>query len=197
MSRIAPQYILGLLHPAFISRGQFGKQPLQVTYLRRARGLAATVERGEVPSLRPTDPSLPPPGSLPQYLMPTSVETLWQWAASYDLSQGVSCDVEAAGDHIRAVGFCGIRDLVPLVVPFRRQGGAAWWRTKEELLGAVEFVDTILGDRAVPKVFHFGQSYDIPKQLHKAGWRVEGYQMDTAFLCHLAYPEVPKGLQVL
>ena len=197
MVRLGPHYVLGILHPAFISRGQFGKGPLQVHYLRRARRLATLCSDPEIvpPELVPMDPSSPPAGSLPRFLAPRTMADLDEWARG-DLRQGVTVDVEAAGDHIRAVGFARISDLVPLVVPFRRQGGGTWWKTREDLLGAVAFVDRILGDPAVGKVFHFGQSYDLPRQLERAGFVVRGYGMDTAFLAHLAYPETPKGLQV-
>lgn len=211
-------YCIGLLHPAFVSRGMWRHSPAQVEYLRRAAALAGAIEelgpegaleqalaaglaaggpRRNVAQEHRTPPlfdvSSPPPGACSR---PATLDEMDEWLAG-PVREGVAVDVEAAGPHIRAVGFIRLADLRSVQVHFRRKGGGLYWKDTRQLAQAVEFVDRMLGDPTIPKVLHAGMGYDLPQQLERVGWRVKGYAMDTMLAAHVAGPECPKGLQWL
>lgn len=183
----APYYILSVLHPANILRGQFGKEPAQIHYLRHYRGLLVDLEAGREPSL--IDVSEPPPGAT---LFPTRSD-LEEWRLG-PLAEGVTVDVEAAGPHLICVGLCRVADERSVCLRFRSQGGAVYWPTFDELCWAIEWLGEVLANPEIPLVFHNG-SYDILEVLEAYGWKVVNYAFDTMLGQHVVFPEMPKALQ--
>ena len=175
-------YILGLLHPAFIMRGAWEQEPVQVLYLQRAKQI---MDRGSWDIL---DPTTPISGAL---LDPTEAE-MDEWIMGLD-NQGVAVDIETAGRHIIMVGMCRLKDYRPIVFHFMRQGGVPA-HPKRTAYRVRAVVQTILSNHAIPKVFHNGQAFDIPI-LERNGFKVEGYKFDTMLAQHIAYAELPKGLE--
>ena len=175
-------YIIPVLHPAGIMRGNWASEPFQILCLKRARTIA---ERGSWPT---DDPRSPPPGAL---LQPTLKE-VEDWIAGVG-PQGVSVDIETAGRHIVMVGMCRVADLVPICIHFLTQGGQPYWAPQPWAL-VEHALASILADPNVPKVFHNGQSFDVPI-LEANGFKVEGYLWDTLLMQHIAYAEMEKGLE--
>jgi hypothetical protein len=177
-------YVTGILHPAYIIRGAWKHEPAMVALIRMAVDLA----KG---GFDPLDTSQPPPGA---NLCP-SLTDLYEWEPGID-DRGVAVDIETAGDHLVAVGFCRLSDYRSVVVRFRRKGGGVWDIDPATRYARVEWVDRILGDPTIPLVFHNGQAFDVPYLLD-LGFRVEGYNADTLIMSAVAYPEMPKGLEYL
>jgi hypothetical protein len=177
-------HVVPILHPAYIIRGNWKHDPAQAAILRMAKELA----RG---NFEPLDINKPPPGSNLDP-SPTYLEG-WLKGVTRD---GVSCDVEAAGPHLVCIGFCRLSDFTTVVVRFRRKGGAPWDPDWDTLRAKVIWVDRILGDPNIPKVFQNGQAFDIPL-LEEIGFTVRGYNADTLVMAKTAYPEMPGGLEYL
>lgn len=178
-------WAVGLLHPAFILRGQWSQEPAQVLYLKRAKEIAAH-------GWTPVDLSRPPRGAITEPVL----GDLHTWEETSDLRPGgIAVDIETAGRRIRGVGLCGVSSLLALWVPFCHAGGAHYW-TGGEWTDVERWLGGILGDPTIPKYFHNGLGFDIPILRHN-GFRVEGYAGDTMLAHHIAYPEIPKGLKYL
>jgi len=179
-------------HPGAIVRGVWSKEPCQETYLRRLWKMV----NGETPR-PPINTNQPPRDST---LFPTISDlrefSQIQRKEDYD---GVSVDIENAGRHIICVGLCLVdlrsgRIGPTVCVRFRRRGGKLYWRTRRELLQAVEWLYEILDDSNLSKIFHNGVVYDVPI-LKSLGFSVRGRLIDTMNLAHACYPELSKGLQ--
>jgi hypothetical protein len=175
-------YMVPILHPMHIQRGQWNQAPVQEIYLKRVKRI---IDGEEWPIL---DPKKPPPNTI---LHPT-LEDLKQWESMID-SQGITVDVEAAGRHITIVGLCRIADLVPIVVRFRKKGGGLYW-SSDQLPSVVEWLDQVFQNQSYPKVMHNGQAYDLP-QLERTGFRMERYEWDTMLAQYILFPELPKDLE--
>ena len=175
-------WVVPILHPAFILRGNFAEEPAQVLYLKRAKEID---EKG----WELFDSSTPPKGAV---LKPT-VQDLVAWERGVG-PRGVTVDIECARRRLRCVGLCRIDDLVPLVVPLLGQGGAHLW-SPEDYGSVVRWLQRFLAG-PVPKWFHNGLSFDIPILRH-SGYDVGGYAGDTLLAHHIAYPEMPKRLAYL
>jgi hypothetical protein len=157
----------------------------------RVRETLADLDAGRPPRYW-VDTVLPPVGTSWE---PT-LEDLDQWYATEDLAPGVAIDIECAGEHLRGIGFCPLSSLRPLWVPFRKQGGLPYWETYEQLYQAVEWVQRLLADPLVTKVWHNGLAFDI-SYLEGVGFEVVGPHADTILLAHTHQPEMPKSLQWL
>jgi len=175
----------GLLHPARILRNGFAHDPAQLVYLERALALHDDLLAGRPVEVR--DPTQPPPGAI---LQPT-MKDLHEWARG-PLRAGVVVDVEDIG-VLLGVGLTRVADLVHLWVPIRR-GAELYWPA-DRLPTVVAWLDAILSDPTIGKWFHNVMA-DVP-WLRKWGFRVEGVAGDTMMMHHVAWPELPKGLQVL
>jgi hypothetical protein len=180
--------IMGVLHPARILRGGYSLEPAQVAYLEHAWEVLAQVEQGQPPTL--VDTTLPAPNAITS----PGLSDLIRWSQG-PLSEGISVDLECAGEHLRGVGFCRLADLTPLWVPFRRQGGGQYWPNRDQLLRAVEWMDGVLGSPDYTKWFH-NCVFDVP-YLRRLGFQVSNPIDDTMLLAHVYQPEMRKGLQWL
>lgn len=176
---------IGILHPAHILRGKWGLEPAQVMYLKRVK----QVLDGTHPPI--LDPNVTPAN----FLTAPTLRDLDIWAAGGNLKLGVTCDIEAAGDLLVAIGFCRLSDLACVCVPFRRAGGAPYWERPEDAVMAARWCAVILESLDVPLIFHNG-SYDVT-ELRKYGFVVRGWVDDTMVMVHTAYPEFPKRLGFL
>jgi hypothetical protein len=220
-------HAIGILHPAHIIRGAWAEEPSQVLFLKLAKHLAdGGKPPPEDPEHPPPGTLLFP--SLTETFnwaaglweeCPTCRATGHEPTDSYynaragltvvtdgcstchgygHVSQGFSCDIEAAGPHITIVGMCRLRDLVPIVVRFRKKGGDPYHETYHDLEETVRLLYDLLADPRLPKVFHNGQAYDVPV-LEGYGFTVRGYYdgggFDTMLGMRICYPEMPKDLE--
>lgn len=178
-------YICPIMHPAAIIRGRYADEPAQVVYLERAGMLAS----GE---WVPEDVSSPPSEGV---LSPT-LPDLTTFGQARGLTEGVTCDIETAGDYLVCIGFARMVDEASICVPFLRQGGFRYWPTWEDHVSAVAWTFKILSDPEIPKVFQNGQAFDIPR-LVALGFVVENYAFDTLIAQRYAYPEMAADLAFL
>lgn len=172
--------VIGTIHPARILRGGWSHDPFALAAVKRFAQLLKD-------ELEPIDVERPAPG----LIVAKSLDDLHQWQAGITDS-GVSMDIECAGHHLRGIGFCRVHDLVPIWVPIRHQGGSlAWGHTM--MLAIVKWLDDLLGDASIPKITHNGLfDWCLLMQL---GFRCAGWQYDTMYAAHVAWPEIPKALQ--
>lgn len=198
-------YAMGLVHPAAILQGLWGYDPYQTMHLKRVK----EVLDGATPYI--PDWSLPPPKS---NLWPTLSE-LQEWETRIG-PNGVTIDVEAAGNVLTHVGLRANDSLEGVQVGFRTMGGELWLHCPvcggpsegnprsvgcEHRLDAfrdvVWWLAKLLASPSIPKTFQNGQAYDIPEQLENVGFIVRGYCWDTLLMIHLRLPEAPKALEQL
>lgn len=181
-------WILPLTHPAAIVRGQWAREPLQEAALRRLYGW---VKAGEDPPDQPALRHEPPPGAI---LFPSigQLESM-----TYEGWDGVSLDLETAGDHIIC---CGVTPLMwdgtlgtALCWRVLKRGGRQWWH-RDELARAARWFAGVLEDPRLAKVFWNGVTFDVPV-LERNGFEVRGRLVDGMVMMHTVYAEMPKGLQ--
>lgn len=183
-------WVVPLLHPSAISRGRWNDEPAQLTYVERWLPVAL----GRT-AWQHDDITRPPPGSR---LFP-SLEQLRSFAALRETltDPHLSVDTEEAGIYLICVGFTWL-DLASgsvgpsLNLPLRLRGGRQAQRP-EALAPVVHWLDSLLGDPTLPKVFH-NATHDVV-ELERLGFEVAGPLWDTMVLAHLCYPELRKGLQ--
>ncbi len=179
-------YVITIVHPAAILRGNWAADPFQPIYLKRAKEIAD----GHTPTI--LDPTQPPPHAL---LDPDPME-IRDWYRAIQPGDSVAVDIEAAGHHITCIGMCRLHDLVAIVFRFRNRGGSPELAGIEE---RIRICDLVLSRPDIKLIFQNGQAYDIP-QLEASGFVVEGYfdggfdSMLAAFCC---YPDAPKTLEFL
>lgn len=176
-------YVVQILHPAYIMRGQWAQDPLQPTYLARAREIA------EAGHYTPPDPTTLPPNA---NIFP-SLRQLEEFSATTDPTDPCHLDIEAAGDHLICCGILRASDESYVCVRFRGQGGDLW--EPADLPARAEWLFNFLSG-PWPKIFHNGQAYDVP-QLERLGFVVNGFTDDTLLLAHLTYAEMKKALAFL
>lgn len=177
--------VLQLAHPAFILRGQFGRRQSQLHALRRLRRWLDTGQDGPEPAEAPETYDGDP--------WPTADAICrWLYALEKTSPEGVAVDIEAAGPHIRLIGFARW-DEAYLPVSIRDVGGAIHY-SRADLERIVRAVYWSLANPRIPKFFHNGFSYDIPQQLEAVGFHVENYADDTLLQQRYAYPEAPAEL---
>jgi len=191
-------YVVGLLHPAYILRGNWGVEGAQVQTLRRVARILA----GWKPPVY--DFTQPTPGAL---LFPT-LDQLRAWEAALEPDEPVVVDVENAGWVIRLVGLCGVRTLRYVGVHFREQGGRPWRHCPgcggsgrpvcpdcayppDNFEAVVEWLYDFL--QTHPIVCHNG-FHDI-EMLEEVGFSVGRYAGDTILQMHCAFPEGRKRLE--
>ena len=177
-----------ILHPSYIMRGQWALEPAQVAYLKRALKIA----KGWDPPLE--DVTACPPGCV---LQPT-LGDLDDWRTGLEgcADRRVAADLECAGPVLLGVGLMRFEDEVGIYVPFRHHLADTYWRTYKDCGKAAVWLDGVLSDPTIPKVFQNGQAFDVP-YLQDIGFEVQGYEDDTMIMQHVAYPEMPKGLEYL
>lgn len=166
-------------------RGQWGLEPAQVLYLRRVK---AMLDGTAAPLLDTTQ-------TPPSFTVRPTLAQVETWFAR-DLSAGVAVDIECAGHLLVAIGFCDYTTEEAICVPFRRQGGDPYWTDPDEAAAAARCCGRVLADPAIPKIFHNGQTFDVP-ELESYGFQVEGYVDDTLVMSHTTYPDMPKRLNFL
>lgn len=182
-------WILPLVHPAAIVRGQWAEEPAQVTYLRRLR----QVLEG---TWSPRDVEQAPPDSM---LWPTLAQ-LDDYDAALQAGpwNALAIDIENAGTYITLIGLT-MMDLrservgLTLGLPFRSRFGQRYWGSWAEHRKAVAHLYGWLADPLLAKVFHNGVAHDVPI-LEDNGFEVAGALWDTMVMAHHCYPEMRKGL---
>lgn len=183
---MARPFVIGLIHPAHLLRGQWKYEPAQIHYLK----LVVRALGGE--EIEEFDPD----GALPECaLTDPSIKQIEEWLTDPLCEQGVAIDIENAGPHLICVGICRVVDEAYICVRFRSSGGAPYW-ADHEIETVVEAMYQFLASPKIPKCFHNGQAHDIP-YLEYLGFRVEGYSFDTMIASHVCYSEMPKGLEFL
>lgn len=109
----------------------------------------------------------------------------------------LSIDIETSGKMVTCIGFSSSRDIA-IVIPFfdARRKGRSYWTTANEECRAKLFVQRILEDKTIPKLFQNGL-FDIAFLWRADGVRVMGAEEDTMLLHHALQPESLKGLGFL
>ena len=183
-------HALGLLHPEFVARGNFGFQPAQINYLRR---LKRWVDKpgAAPPTLIDFFGELPSPALLD----PTYDEAIAWLDSALSRNAIVSYDIESAGEHVRLIGIMEVDTESYLAIHIRRQYGQLRWK-RDKLRNIVIRLD-MLHERC-PLVFHNGQAFDAP-ELEAVGF--EGFEPmflaggDTLVMQRHAYVDAPANLQ--
>jgi len=165
-------------------RGRWAHSPIQRFYLERAWALA----KGDwtPPSLSDSPP--------PNFNLYPKAEDIRDWAKWRGRREGAAVDIECAGRILVCIGFCSLETEHGFCVRFRSRGGAVWG--EEDLEARAEATYEVLADPTIRKVFHNGQSFDVP-YLEDIGFEVAGYYSDTMLQAHLTYAEHPKKLEFL
>ena len=176
-----PVILAPLLHPAFILRGMFSQEPMQVRYLRHAGAIAASDEAPWIPDVRE-----PPPGHNPT----PSLSEIEHFVNTTAVDDMLACDAEYFEGH-RGVGFCRLRDLTGIYIALEHDHELVWPSEGEQLR-----VDTALRTLTrCPLVCHNGQGAEIGffDQLD-----IEiNYADDTMIRHHILYAEQRKRLEEL
>jgi hypothetical protein len=144
--------ICPIQHPLAILRGQTELEPIILEYLTHVKDYHIGT------SVEIIDCYDPPEGAL-LYPSLREIETY----LSTNMELGASVDIEAAGPHIICVGLCRLSDLIPIVIRFRCKGGGLWDSSFKTIYKKVELLDKFFSNSNIPKIFHFGVSYDIPE----------------------------------
>ena len=182
--------LLTLLHPTTIQQGQWGKEMLQVLYLKRLRAWVFDDQPCEV-----VDLTQPPEKA---NLFPTLSEITTFLSDTRCQTEGVAIDLEAAGPHPRCLGLMLCDSEEYICIHFRHQGGEPYWNYTN-LCTIVALLQIFLADPLVPKVFQNGQAYDVP-ELEELGFQVRGYfegGFDPMIAHRYMYGEAPADLQTL
>lgn len=182
--------LLTLLHPTTIQQGQWGKEMLQVLYLKRLRAWAFDNHPCDVVDLSQ-------PGENAN-LFPTVAEIEAFLVDPRCQTEGVAIDLEAAGEHPRCLGIMLVESEEYICIHFRKQGGEPYWGYTD-LCTIVSLLQIFLADSSVPKVFQNGQAYDVP-ELEELGFVVRGYAevgFDPMIAHRYAFGESPADLQTL
>ena len=175
-------YCVSTLHPAYIARGNWAEEPAQEEFVRRARLLAA----GKLP--KPDNVDEVPPGAI----LEPSMADLHRWRNGVT-AEGATFDVECAGDVLICIGFTRMVDLEYVCVRFRRRGARA--AGPDHILSSrAAWVYEVLANPSIPVIPHNGVAFDAP-MLERVGFTVAGLVDDTMLMAHVAYPEIPRGLQ--
>jgi hypothetical protein len=173
-----------------IMRGQFGREPLQVRYLRKLKRWAFDGEPCELVDIN----TVPPNANL----FPTLEQILQFLSDPRCESEGLSIDLEAAGRYARCLGLLMCESEDYICIHFRQQGGASYWRYSE-LVQIVEKLAEVLANPRIPKVIQNGQAYDVP-ELEDIGFEIGGYAeggFDPMIAHRYMYGESPADLQTL
>lgn len=179
------RWAVPLLHPAYILRGQFALEPAQVMYLERALRIAG----GEDPTV--PDVTKPPLGGI---VLPTLADLVeWRKGLEACKDHTITCDIEGVWPALIGIGFCRLEDEISLYIPIRTVDAEHYW-SLSDLEVVVRWLDDLLGDPSIGKVFHNGQTFDVPF-LERLGFKVRGYVDDTLVLQHNTYADMPKRLE--
>ena len=111
--------------------------------------------------------------------------------------QSLAVDIETAGQQITCIGFAPSTGDA-LVVPIfdRRRKNRSYWPDQHSEGQAWRFIQRVLMDRAIPKIFQNGM-YDIAFLWRSYGLKVINAEHDTMLLHHALQPESLKGLGYL
>jgi len=183
-------YVSPILHPSYIIKGKWALEPAQVTYLRRIAKILAG-DRPTIPDVAAYPPSL---------TIPAVPDQLDEWLEGLpppgEGDRRLAADIEGIGNVLIGIGFCRFEDEATIYVPFRRTGGELYWTDPKSQRRAVEWLDRVLSDPTIGKVFHNGNTFDIPF-LEQFGFEVGGFVDDTMVGQAYIYAEMPKRLEFL
>jgi len=109
----------------------------------------------------------------------------------------LSVDIETTGSRITCIGLAPNRQRA-IVIPFddERSKGGSYWPTREDESRAWKYINGVLVDGSIPKLFQNGL-YDIAFLWRSYGIGVMGARHDTMLLHHSLQPESLKGLGYL
>ncbi len=175
-------YIIPILHPAYVTRGQWALGEVQPYSIALAREIAET---GTYEML---DPTVPPEGAN-IYPSLRDLEVFSSRISSY-----CSVDIECAGDYLVCVGICHLSSEEYVCVRFRHGSedpGALF--EPEDLEERALWLFEFLADDEIKKVYHNGYAFDIP-YLEGQGFVVNGFANDTMLQGFIFSAELPKKL---
>lgn len=173
--------VIPINHPSWIFRGNWAHSAIQPRYLKTAH----LITEGKY---EPIDVSTVPPSAL---LYP-SLQDLREFSDS--TSGPYTLDIEQVGWCLICLGILDTQTEKYVCVRFRKQGAQVY--EPEWLEERVLWTYNFLADPLRGKIFHNGQTFDIPK-LEQTGFTVNGYVDDTMIQAHLTYAELPKKLEFL
>jgi DNA polymerase len=185
-------YVVPIVHPAAIIRGQWEYDPAQPRHLHRAWSIANAIE----PPILDDVTVLPHGGHIAK-----TIHEVAAWCGDV-LTQPppyLYVDIEGTGGILIGIGFWVLDETMQptghgMYVPFRDFAKPYW--TDDDTHTAAYWVDRVLSEPTVPKVFHNGSSFDIPF-LEEIGFEVNGYADDTMVRAWATYHEMPKSLEEL
>jgi hypothetical protein len=181
------RYVVPIVHPAAVVRGQWAHDPAQPKFLRRAWEIACADSPPNVADVG----TAPPGGTIARTLADVSA-----WIGDVLAARAtVACDIEGTGGVLIGIGFCRLDTLASMYVPFRNRA-APYWPDREVTRAVAYWVDRVLSEPTVGKVFHNGSSFDVPF-LEGIGFEVAGYVDDTMIRAWATYHEAAKDLQSL
>lgn len=165
-------------------RGRWAMSPIMIILLKRAQELAEG--RSQLPIASEEAP--------PNCNLDPTVEEIDEWWQRYGRTEGAAVDIECAGSHLVCVGLCSLISERYICVRFRNRGGTV--HDVGSIRERTSILYKILVDYETAKIFHNGQSFDIP-YLEDIGFVINGYEDDTMLMAHLTYAEHPKRLEFL
>lgn len=109
----------------------------------------------------------------------------------------LSVDIETSGNRITCIGFAPTPDRA-IVIPFddSRKSKRCYWQDERSEREAWRRVQSILGDKSIPKLFQNG-AYDISFLWRAYGIKTHGALHDTMLMHHALQPEALKSLAFL
>ena len=174
--------VLSTFNPAAVLR-DWSIRPVVVSDLHKA------AREAEYPEIRRPKCEI--------WIEPT-LEDLNEFERQYIRGCGVlSVDIETAGNQVTCVGFA-TGSSCAIVIPFfdSRRKGRSYWASERHEYAAWIFIQRILADESVTKLFQNGL-YDIAFLWRAMGIKVVNATEDTLLLHHALQPESKKGLGFL
>ncbi len=174
--------ILPAYHPAYISRN-WSERPVTVLDLMKAK------RESEFPEIRRPNR---------QIWIEPSLQDLELFYETYIRESAIlSTDIETSGTRITCIGFAP-SGRIGIVIPFAdpRKKGGNYWPTVADERSAWAFVQRVLEDQSIRKLFQNGL-YDIAFLYRAYGIKVANADEDTMLLHHALQPEALKGLGYL
>ncbi|MHC4176870.1 MAG: uracil-DNA glycosylase family protein [Planctomycetota bacterium] len=180
------RYVVPIVHPAAIVRGQWTADPVQPKFLRRAWEIA---EANEPPRI--ADLGKPPPNG---YIATRTDEVAYFCGEALRSKDTLYADIEGTGGILIGIGFWSSRRDEGIYIPLRDRAEPFW--SEEDTRTVATWLDRVLASPEVGLVFHNGSSFDIPF-LEDIGFTVRGYVDDTMVRAWGTYHESAKDLQSL
>lgn len=175
--------VLSTYHPSYILRGAWSDRPTVILDLMKA------ARESEFPEIRRPHREV--------WIEPTLEDMETFYDRYINNCEVLSVDIETIGSQITCIGFAPSLSNA-IVIPFydSRSKTRNYWRTQNDERSAWRFVESILLDDGIRKLFQNGL-YDIAFLWRAYGIKVMGAEHDTMLLHHALQPEALKGLGFL